>query len=133
MQSRLTGEVGYHEAAKRLNLEGFTTSRPDLDRGSDIIICDQEKCIPAQIKTCFFKKKKEESVATWSGNDNPSFREATDGSALIIIAIDEDYNYKYALVFPSESVPDVKSLKLKRDPYDLGKYYRFVDSWYSLL
>lgn len=121
------GELGYHEAAKRLNLKEYTTSRPDLDRGSDIIVCDGGNCITAQIKTLYMGNK-DKSTATWSGSDNPTFADGCDGSALIIVLLNSDYNEIYSVIFPPNDVPDVKSITFHKE-HEKRKYWEYIDRW----
>lgn len=132
MKDHVNGEIGYHEAAKRLLANGYTVAKPDIDRGSDIIVCKDGKCITAQIKNCWFNDKSE-VLTTWSGSKNPEFKEAASGDALIIIALDGNLNHLYSMVFSPEEVPEVKSMKLKRDTTKLGKYNKFVNKWENVI
>lgn len=132
MENHTTGEIGYHEAAKRLIKTGHTIGRPELDRGSDMIVCKDKKCIPVQIKTCYFDGR-EKVTTTWSGSKNTRFDEGCNGAGLMIVALDKDMNHIYSLVFSPEEVPNISSMALYNEVPKEWKYMPYLNNFDSIM
>lgn len=126
------GEIGYHELAKIMASKGYSTVKPDIDQGVDMLAVKDNEIALIQIKTVIYTDGNTKKNITASGSKNGRLDVRYEGLNLVVLCMDKKLQRLYSLVFSPENIPSVQCLWVPKDYEQLDKYSEYKSNFKDL-